>query len=265
VKILLTNDDGIGAKGIEILYSVIAENNRVSVVAPKTEQSGVSHAFTYHSGIHCKKYTFHDAPLAFEVSGTPSDCVKLAVSRLLDHKPDIIVSGMNIGENSGISGFYSGTLAAAREGAFWKIPSFAFSICDEGKKYMLEYAELVPKILTFILHNYFENNKDSRYITYFNINFPGCSVSKVKGLKCTRQSMAFFDDRYVREVDENGLEEFHIFGEKVDLEKSDHFDSRALLNDYITITPLHFDATAEQALAKIQVFEEGLSKLVQQN
>jgi 5'-nucleotidase len=193
----------------------------------------------------------------YMVSGTPADCVKFAISYLLPKKPDIVVSGMNIGENSGLSAFYSGTVAAAREGAFWNIPSLAFSVCKESEKHALEYASLVPGIIRSILSS--TNNKlllEEKF--FYNINFPPCPLNEIKGTRVTWQSMAFFDDRYERvEVESHKTKEgFLIYGEKKDIEDSNSFDSRALMNNLITITPLSFDSTAQNVIPHLRWLEE---------
>lgn len=259
--ILLTNDDGYQSEGIKYLYDILSFDYKVIVVAPQCEQSGVGHSFTFNTPLHYEKIPESTGLKGFFVSGTPSDCVKFAVSYLLKSKPDIIVSGMNIGENSGLSAFYSGTVAAAREGAFWNIPSFAFSICADAKKWASDYVKLVPQMIKDITSSkmgFF--NVENR--VYYNINFPCCPYHEVKGTKVTNQSLAYFDDRYEKiEVQSHKTGEgFMICGEKKNIELSDGFDSRALLNNNITITPLFFDATAYNAIACLRWLEENYTK-----
>lgn len=255
--ILLTNDDGYDASGIRCLYEVLIREYSVIVVAPDREQSGVGHAFTFNTPLHYEKASDSDKMQGYRVSGTPSDCVKFAVSFLLPQRPDIVVSGLNIGENSGLSAFYSGTVAAAREGAFWNIPSFAFSLCTSSRESAPEYAELVPGMIRKILHS--ENRTLPEYEkVFYNVNFPPCPLSEVKGSRVTWQSMAFFDDRYERvEVESHSSGQgYMIYGEKKDIEKSNAYDSRALMNNIITITPLTFDATAHNAIPHLTWLEE---------
>ncbi|MBD3421270.1 MAG: 5'/3'-nucleotidase SurE [Chitinivibrionales bacterium] len=258
--VLLTNDDGFEAPGIRMLYAALSRYFAVITAAPITEQSGVSHAFTYFKPLYCKVLD-GDSPLqGFAVGGTPSDCIKLAVSTLLERKPEIIVSGMNIGENSGVSGYYSGTVAAAREGAFWQLPSFAFSVCEDGREHLTAYCERAVDILHQLLavpDNEFVNEKNR---IFFNINFPACKPSAVRGVKACRQSMAWFNDCYKAVRGADGEIGYEIYGAKQELESSNDYDSCALQNDFITITPLHFDASAEAALPALARIEDSCTK-----
>lgn len=254
-KILLTNDDGFYAPGIRMLYDVLSGLYDVTVIAPEKEQSGVGHAFTYHRPLH---YLKSDNDMkGYIVSGSPADCVKFAVSYLLPALPDIVISGLNIGENSGLSAFYSGTVAAAREGAFWSIPSIAFSVCEDAKEYALDYAGQVPDLIRKIFETEQRATQQLSKI-FYNVNFPPCSPESVRGTKVTWQSMAFFDDRYEKiEVESHETKEgYLIYGEKKNVEMSDAYDSRALMNKYITITPLTFDSTAHSALPHLMWLNE---------
>jgi 5'-nucleotidase len=229
----------------------------VVVAAPQEEQSGVGHAFTFNKPLRYDRIPEEAKLPGFWVSGTPSDCVKFALGHLLPEKPDAVISGINDGENSGISGFYSGTVAAAREGAFWRLPSFAFSLCRSGKEYFPGYAEAALDIVDAVMvrgGSFPENGRNGGRI-YYNVNFPSCAPAECKGRRVTRQSLAFFDDRYRRVTDDLKREGFLIFGEKTDVEESELFDSRALMNDYTTITPLCFDSTAHWILQDLSELE----------
>ena len=241
--VLLTNDDGAYASGIWHLYDALDQWARVTVVAPGSEQSGVGHAFTFNKPLHVDKVKLRRATEGYMVSGTPVDCIKIAISVILTKRPEIVVAGLNIGENSGLSAFYSGTVAAAREGAFWNIPSVAFSVCEGGKQYLTAYAARAAGILKQILA--VEKRKRNHNV-YYNVNFPACAPERSRGVRVTAQSMAFFDDRYETvDIETHHTKKgFVIYGEKKDIERSNAFDSRALMNHYITITPLCFDATA---------------------
>jgi 5'-nucleotidase len=253
--ILLTNDDGISAEGLRHLCEALATVGRVVVVAPDQERSGVGHAFTFNKPLHYERVRFAPAWTAYVVSGTPVDCVKFAVSFLLPARPEVVVSGLNIGENSGLSAFYSGTVAATREGAFWNIASIAFSVCEEAGGFAKEYAAMAPALMKRILELAARAKNNG---VYYNVNFPPCAPEAVRGLKVTEQSMAFFDDRY--ETIDVGTHHtkkgYVIYGEKKDIEKSNKYDSRALMNGYITVTPLGFDSTARKGMARIKAMED---------
>jgi 5'-nucleotidase len=253
LRILLTNDDGFGSLGIRCLHDILAREHDVVVSAPKAEQSGIGHAFTFNKPLSYEVLPRELGMEGYAVSGTPSDCVKFAVSYLLPQMPDIVVSGMNIGENSGISSFYSGTVAAAREGAFWRLPSVAFSLCSTGGESRLDaYCGKAADILNRIVESGPPCNGRA---VFYNVNFPDCPPGTCKGIKVTRQSLAFFDDRYKKVTTYDLRDGFVVYGDKKNIEPFDTFDSRALLNNYITVTPLCFDATAEWALPLLSELE----------
>lgn len=249
--ILLTNDDGYNSIGIRLLYDILKNFYHVVIVAPESEKSGVGHSFTYNYPLFYTKIENDYAEDMYSVSGSPADCVKFAVSYLLPKTPDMIISGMNIGENSGISSHYSGTVAAAREGAFWKIRSFAFSLCEDGYHFAEHYSKLSVKIIDYLMEkiSFIDNT------IFYNVNFPNCNPLNIKGIKFTRQSMAFYNDRY-KQISVNSLNGidfgYQLFGEKIDLEESNEYDSKALLDNFITVTPLSFDATASNCLGQFK-------------
>jgi 5'-nucleotidase len=245
LNILLTNDDGYDSAGLKHLYGVLAAEHDVVVAAPETEQSGIGHAFTLERPLHYRKLPAELGMKGFIINGTPSDCVKFALSFLLEHKPDFVVSGMNIGENSGICGYYSGTVAAAREGAFWRVPSVAFSLCARAGGFVEPYCKRALAIFKGITAL---GPAPNGRCVFYNVNFPECAPDACRGVKVTRQSTAFFDDRYRRVETATAQAGYVVYGDKKDVEESDAYDSRALMNNYITVSPLGFDATAEWAL-----------------
>ncbi len=256
-RILLTNDDGYAAAGIAALYEALCPCYDVTVIAPELEQSGVGHAFSYNNPLYYRQIPARFGIPGYIVSGTPSDCVKFGVVHIMESKPDIVVSGMNVGENSGISVFYSGTVAGAREGAFWQIPSVAFSLSESGSKFLSEYTSIASDLLEKIIKvdkRYFAEQTHNR--VFFNVNFPSCSPGKSKGIRVTRQSLAFYDDRYVSRKTDEGTEQFWLTGEKRGVEESESYDSRALDSGYITITPLNCDATSHAAIEHLAALEK---------
>lgn len=255
MHILLTNDDGIEAAGIRTLCAQLSCKHRVTIVAPDSEQSGIGHAFTYHTPVYYEKKTLDFCTEAYAVSGTPSDCVKVGISIILSEQPDAVVSGMNIGENSGVSGFYSGTVAGAREGAFWRVPSYAFSVCDNGGVFLELYAQKAAELFDKMNSLRSGSSQALSKRVFINVNFPGCHPRENRGVRITRQSMAYFNDKYKAQEQADGRTGYVIYGEKHELEESNGYDSRALENGYTTVTPLHFDATAEQALGNLSILE----------
>ena len=240
---LLTNDDGFSSQGIFELYLELSKIASVTVAAPDRERSGTGHAFSIKEPLHYELRTIENGLKVFVITGTPVDCVKFAVSYLLSDGPAAVVAGINRGENSGLSAFYSGTVAAAREGAFWGIPSIAFSACNSRGCHAKEYVAYAKHILLGILS--FEKKRGKHNI-FYNVNFPSCAPEECKGLRITRQSLAFFDDRYkkIGFKKHRTKKGYVVFGEKKDIEKSYEYDTFALMNNYITITPMTYDTTA---------------------
>ncbi|MBD3239273.1 MAG: 5'/3'-nucleotidase SurE [Chitinivibrionales bacterium] len=251
VNVLLTNDDGVDAYGLNALAKAIADSHAVTVAAPAAEQSGIGHAFTFNTPLTYAE-SRREGLVTFAIRGTPADCVKFAVSHLLGQRPDVIVSGINVGENSGTSSIYSGTVAAAREGALWGIPSVAFSVTGSELSWVDGYAAQSALLLEWLT-----SVDAGRFVrhharTFFNVNFPPCAPAQCRGLVLTRQSLAFFDDHY-RAVDEPAAGQGYVlYGEKQDLESSLDYDSRALLDDYATLTPMGLDATDHTALSHLR-------------
>lgn len=257
LTVLLTNDDGFHAPGIKYLQNVLKKEFNVIVAAPEFDQSGVGHLFTYTKPLHYEKCSNENGVEGYVICGSPADCIKFAVSYLLPQKPDLIISGINYGDNSGINAFYSGTVGGAREGAFWNIPSFSFSVCEGSIKYCEEYASLIPQIVRKILSSNKKINSVKETV-FYNVNFPPCKLEEVNGIRVTRQSMAFFDDRYEKIVVESHRtgEGYMVVGDKKDIEKTDEFDSSALKNNFITVTPLTIDATAQSAISQLRWLED---------
>jgi 5'-nucleotidase len=251
-RILLTNDDGYRAVGLRRLYDELAQENDVVIVAPQKEQSGTGHAFTYTTILRCSPIDDALGMKGFFVDGTPSDCVKLGLARLFKTPPDIVVSGINAGENTGMSGHYSGTLAAAREACFWGVAGIAFSLSSGAEGHLGAYAGVSRKLIGKIAHLHAGGFGKKHDRVYFNINFPACSPASSKGYRITRQSCAFFDDRYRIETESPAETGYLLQGSKIKIEESDEFDSRALKSGYIAITPLHYDATAGNAMTEME-------------
>ena len=264
LRVLLTNDDGWSAEGLRCLHENLSRQYDVTVVAPEEEQSGVGHGFTFSRALHCRPIPPGIGMVGYVVAGTPCDCVKFGVSRVLREKPDLVVSGMNAGENTGVAAFYSGTVAAAREGAFWRIASVAVSVAADGVMHLSAYSRMAVGIIERIRRLYNERcsgaTLDRR--VFFNVNFPGCAPDKCKGVRVVRQSMAFFDDRYEPLRDGSDSMEYYLRGDRVETETDGAFDTCAMMSGYAAICPLMFDATAVEILGCAKVLEEGGGNLL---
>ena len=254
--VLLTNDDGFHARGIKCLYDVLSPLYDVTVAAPEKEQSGVSHTFTFMKPLVFREAGESDQMPGYIIQGSPADCVKFAVSTLMKKLPDIVVSGINDGDNSGIAAFYSGTVAATREGAFYGIPSFAFSMINRRNQYMERYAAMAPGLIEKIL-NAPHPPLDTR--VFYNINFPACAPDESKGVRVTWQSMANYEDFYkmIEDKSSPNYGAYNVFGDRNKIEESTAFDARAVMSGYISVTPLNFDATAHQMVPYLKDIVEG--------
>ncbi|MCB1118866.1 MAG: 5'/3'-nucleotidase SurE [Chlamydiia bacterium] len=188
MHLLLTNDDGIDAPGIAHLFDALSSEARISIVAPAKQQSGMGLAITVHSPLRVEKREWVGAERAFSVSGTPADCVKLALSHLLPSPPDLIISGINQGSNSGRNVLYSGTIGGAIEGVMKGIPSMALSSYElDDPDFTLALPHILPLVHHLISHPLEKG-------TLLNINFPPREHAPNKGLKWTRQGLSHWSD-----------------------------------------------------------------------
>jgi 5'-nucleotidase len=234
VKILLSNDDGILARGLGVLGEVCAAVGQVTVVAPDREQSGTSHSLTLHRPLRATRR----ADGAFQVDGTPTDCVLLALGVLMGERPDFVISGINHGSNMGEDVLYSGTVAAAFEGLVAGIPSIAISFAGsdldllDGHRAGLE--RLVRRLVAV---------RDFPKETLLNINIPGIPADQVKGVKVTHLGSRVFHEEIAQMQDPWGKEIYWIGGGHVTWSGGTDSDFRATRDGYISVTPLHMDMT----------------------
>ena len=246
--ILVVNDDGISAPGIRKLIGIMNDFGDVVVVAPEWPQSGMGHAITINATLRCDKITIDDgAQTEYSVSGTPVDCVKLAVNQIVDRKPDLCVSGINHGSNSSINVIYSGTMSAAVEGALEGIPSVGFSLLDfshdadfsEGEKY-------IRKIIQSVIENGLPEG------VCLNVNIPKSKKNeKIKGMKICRQAKANWEEEFDERKDPNGRTYYWLTGKFVNYDKGDDTDERALENHFVSVVPVQYDVTAHHAISKL--------------
>ncbi len=246
MRVLLTNDDGIHAPGLLALYMELKEGFEVHVVAPEVEMSAVGHAITLSSPLRVRPVTRSGAFFGYGVSGTPADCVKIAVQELLDSPPDVVLSGINLGANVGVNVLYSGTVSAATEGAFLGIRSAAISLDtlrDPDYRFAAAFAREIIRYLT-------ENGL--RPGTALNVNVPALPPSQIAGVSVTRQGISRFKERFDRRIDPRGNAYYWLTGEiPVEPENPDT-DGAALKKNYITITPIHYDLTSVEDVERLR-------------
>ena len=241
--ILVTNDDGITAPGIRSLVEVAKKFGEVVVVAPDSPQSGMGHAVTLTKPLRLHKTDIFEGVDSYECSGTPVDCVKIAVDKVLHRKPDLCLSGVNHGSNSSINIIYSGTMSAAVEAALEGIPSIGFSLCDfsyEADFSVAQYA--AEQIVKQVLHYGLANN------TLLNVNVPKVSKEELKGIRICRQAMAKWEEEFDERQDPHGRHYFWLTGKFVNNDKGEDTDEWALANNFISVVPVQYDLTAHHGI-----------------
>ncbi|MDP3557343.1 MAG: 5'/3'-nucleotidase SurE [Bacteroidota bacterium] len=245
--ILVTNDDGIFAPGITALAKIASKFGDIIVVAPDKPQSGMGHAITINSTIRIQKTHHHNASIEYSCSGTPVDCVKMAVNHILKKRPDLVISGINHGSNSSINVIYSGTMSAAIEGALEGTPSIGFSLCDYSIEADFTQAEkFIEKIISESLKNKMPKG------VCLNVNIPKLRKDYIKGIKVVRQAKANWVERFDERKDPYGREYYWLTGEFVNFEpESLDTDEWALSNGYISVVPTQADLTAHSVLKEI--------------
>ncbi|WP_299824123.1 5'/3'-nucleotidase SurE [uncultured Pontibacter sp.] len=247
--ILVSNDDGITAPGIRTLVEVAKELGEVVVVAPDGPQSGMGHAITIGNTLRLdRSIAFDDMGIeAYECSGTPADCVKLAKHHVLkERKPDLVVSGINHGSNSSISVLYSGTMSAAIEAAIEGLPSIGFSICDYGHEADFTHTKpYVRQIIQQALSHKIPAN------TALNVNFPKKSTEEIKGIKVCRQAHAKWQEEFDERLDPRNRRYFWMTGSFVNYDKGEDTDEWALVNNYVSVVPCQYDMTAYHAISML--------------
>lgn len=245
--ILVTNDDGITAPGMKALIEVMKELGDVVVVAPDKPQSGMGHAITINSTLRINKSNYHNVKEEYSCSGTPVDCVKIAVNKILNRKPDLCVSGINHGSNVSISVIYSGTMSAAVEGAIESIPSVGFSLCDYSIDADFTSAKTIAKT---IAQNVLKNGLMPN--TCLNVNIPPLHINELKGIKVCRQARANWIEELDERKDPSGNSYYWLTGKFQNFETaSNDTDVWALDNGYVSVVPVQFDMTAHQAINNI--------------
>lgn len=242
--ILVTNDDGVTAPGLRALVEAVKPLGKILIVAPDKPQSGMGHAITIGQPLRLNPVDIFGDIEAYECSGTPVDCVKLAKDKLLHRKPDLCVSGINHGSNSSINVIYSGTMSAAVEAAIEGITAVGFSLCDyshnadfEGSK---KYARIIAKQL---LENGLPNG------TLLNVNIPKLPADQLQGMRICRQADAKWEENYDERKDPRNRSYYWITGEFVVNDKGRDTDEWALDHGYVSVVPTQFDMTAHHAIS----------------
>ena len=247
MQILAVNDDGIHAPGLRALAEALRELGDVQVVAPLVEQSGVGHRITYLHPIMVKEIRDEHAHYGWAVDGSPADCVKLGVLEFCSERPDLIVSGINSGANVGINVLYSGTVAAAIEGAFFGITSIAVSLSQGTPP---DYAATAKRALAVIRQILEHHPKPG---SLWNVNFPDTTEAGPKGVKVCKMEVGRISDRIEKRLDPRGRTYYWSgISAKGKAGPKPGTDVRELEDGYATVTPLHFDLTATEVLPELR-------------
>jgi 5'-nucleotidase len=240
--ILVSNDDGITAPGLKTLVEVVKKIGRVVVVAPDGPQSGMGHAITLNKPLRLEKVNVFGPDVeAYQTSGTPVDCVKLAIDKLLISKPDLMVSGINHGNNSSINVIYSGTMSAAVEAAIDGMQAIGFSLCDYAYEANFEPCKsYIEKICLNLLEN------PLPYGTLLNVNFP--KTDTIQGVKICRQASATWEESFDERTDPYGRKYYWMVGNFINRDNGQDTDVYALENNYVSVVPTQFDLTDHKAI-----------------
>ncbi len=244
--ILVTNDDGITAPGIRRLVEFMNEIGDVVVVAPNSPQSGKGHAITINSTLTYEEINLDGPQKDFSLSGTPVDCVKFALDKVLTRKPDLVVSGINHGANSSINVIYSGTMSAAVEAGVEGLQAIGFSLLDFSWD-----ADFLPakKYIQDIVRKVLENPMPKGIV--LNVNIPKLPENEIKGIKVCKQADAKWEESFDERINPHGKKYYWLTGYFNNMDHSENADETALSEGYISIVPVKFDLTAHEYLEKL--------------
>lgn len=249
MKLLLSNDDGIYADGLKALHAQFASRWSTIVVAPERERSAISHAITLETPIRSHKIPWRNGDSAYAVSGTPVDCVKLAMMELLSDQPDLMISGINPGANAGIHINYSGTLAAAREASLYGIPALAISIMAKQPRYYDQTAQFVEDLAQTIV------SQGLAAGTFLNVNVPDLPMDRIKGVRISRQDIKPIKEHMERRIDPRQRPYFWHAVLPGDPPAESDSDVAAISEDFISITPIKCDVTDYQSIQSLKSWD----------
>ena len=245
--ILISNDDGIYSPGIYALYRAISRIGKPIVVAPDSEKSAVGHAITISDPLRVYEVERYGETFGWAVNGTPADCVKLAIKAIMDSPPDLVVSGINHGSNTGINVIYSGTVSAATEGIIMGVPSVAFSMTSFSRKVDFAVSEsIVERVVKQVLENGLPKD------ILLNVNIPPVTADELKGIRITRQGKGRFEEAFEKRVDPMNRTYYWLGGTRLMLDSEADIDEVAVMNQYVSVTPLHIDLTHQDSIPDLK-------------
>lgn len=248
MRILLTNDDGIHAPGLWALHRALKTSHQLIVVAPERERSAVGHGITLHKPLRAYKVNINGGDEGWAVTGTPADCVKLSMVELLEHRPDLVVSGINPGANVGVNLNYSGTVAAAKEAALYGVPALAISVQSSDCPHFDDAAAFVTRLVALV------RDKGLPSGVFLNINIPNLPKGEVAGVKITRQGCDLYDEYFEKRRDPRNRVYYWQGYESQPTYTQDNADGAVLAEKYISITPVRCDMTDYTMMDQLQLW-----------
>ncbi len=249
MKILLSNDDGIHARGIEELYNSIGHIGDLHVCAPDTERSAAGHSITLTDPIKAVDIEKNGKPFGTAVGGTPADSVKLGLCLLHKHNPpDLVVSGINLGSNTGISVLYSGTVSAASEAVILGVPAIALSLCTFQNPHWDTAAKVASEIVEKVAQNPLPDG------TLLNVNIPNVPLSELKGMKAARMGRSRFVEKFTTHLDPRGNNYYWLDGELDLLDDAADTDVRVVQDGYVALTPIQIEMTSFQTMEQVETW-----------
>jgi 5'-nucleotidase len=253
MKILLCNDDGIHAPGIFALHGAVKDIGEIHVIAPDAERSAAGHAITLADPIKSTPVEKKGEFFGYGIGGTPADCIKLAVCAVMrDNPPALVLSGINLGSNTGISVIYSGTVSAATEAVILGIPGVAFSLCS----YVDPDWNMAARVARQITEQIIANPLPAGVL--LNVNLPNLPYDQLKGIKITRMGRSRFVEQFHKRLDPRGRTYYWLDGALEVQDSGDDIDIHAVSDGYVSITPIHLDLTAYDHLKTFQYLEKTL-------
>ena len=252
MRILITNDDGIHAPGIHALWTEAIKYGDVTVVAPAREMSAIGHAITISDSLRIEPYD-RNAMKGWAVTGTPADCVKMALREIMKERPDIILSGVNQGSNTGLNVIYSGTVSGASEGAISGFPAIAISLDSYKSKDFSVAAKFALRAAVKLLANPLPD------FTILNVNVPALPETEIKGVKIGRQGHARYEEVFDRREDPRGRVYYWMGAERLELKEGTDVDETIVTDGWISVTPLQLDLTDHKLLPVIECWNLSLT------
>jgi 5'-nucleotidase len=245
MKIILTNDDGIYAPGLKALYDRFIKRHSVTVIAPDRERSAIGHAITLDVPLRAR-WINGNGLKGYSINGTPADCIKLGLMEIIDFKPDLVISGINPGANAGVNINYSGTVAGARESALYGIASISVSLMGPEPVYFDEAAIFIEQLSRKVRENKLP------FGTFLNVNIPNLPLEEIAGVRLTRQRITRLRENFEKRIDPRNQEYYWASLQQPPERRDLEVDVDAIMEDFISITPVTCDATDYKILTSLK-------------